>query len=806
MKNNFKFLNIFILISVYFIFFINFVYSKEINFKALEVLTYENGNVIVGEGKAEAKIDKEIEIFADKLTYYKSKEQVVAEGNVVVIDILNKTTINTKKAIYNKNQNQITSFGETFFDIDKKYNIESSNVNFHLTDKIILSDSPTSLKDNFNNLIQTTSFKYSLNNEILKGQNINLTDNEKNKYFVTKGMIKLKEYILLGKDIRINLRNDSFGNKENEPKLKGNSILYKNDKTLITKGIFTSCKENNNCPPWSIVSKEIIHDKNKREIHYKNAWLRIYNKPVLYFPKFFHPDPTVKRKSGFLIPTFGDSKNLGASVNLPYFHVISESSDFTFKPRFFSSTEYLLQSEYREVSKNSSHILDFSFNKTDEDNNNGRKTHFFSNSKFNIDEKFFDENEIYLQIEKVSNDNYTKLYSLESTSPIIKDTSVLENIVRFSGSQDNFYLDLSLESYETMNKPTSDKYEFIYPNYSLLNTTYLNDGLLDSFEFVSKGNQKKFSTNISEIVQINDFILKSENLINRLGVNNQVSGIMKNVNSDGKNSTKFKDDSQSEILSMVSYDLDLPLFKNDIKFNNFLTPKMSFRYSPNDTKSLKNESRSLTSDNIFSLNRIGFDETIEGGTSLTLGMDYEKKNKDDNSTFLSSRIATVYREEINENLPISSTLDKKQSDFVGEISFIPNEILQFDYNYSLNNDFDEINLHRIENTFTVNNFVNKFTFYEENNLIGKKSYIENELGYTINDRNSLIFTTRENKENNLTEFYNLIYEYKNDCLIASLRYNKEYYSNASIKPSEELFFNITLIPLGSTQTDSLLDN
>jgi LPS-assembly protein len=806
MKNNFKFLNIFILISIYFIFFINLVYSKEINFKALEVLTYENGNIIIGEGKAEAKIDKEIEIFADKVTYYKSKEQVVAEGNVVVIDVLNKTTINTKKAIYNKNQNQITSFGETFFDIDKKYNIESSNVNFHLTDKIILSDSPTSLKDNFNNLIQTTSFKYSLNNEILKGQNINLIDNEKNKYFVTNGMIKLKEYILLGKDIKINLRNDSFGIKENEPKLKGNSILYKNNKTLITKGIFTSCKENNNCPPWSIVSKEIIHDKNKKEIHYKNAWLRIYNKPVLYFPKFFHPDPTVKRKSGFLIPTFGDSKNLGASVNLPYFHVISERSDFTFKPRFFSSTEYLLQSEYREVSKNSSHILDFSFNKTDEDNNNGRKTHFFSNSKFNIDEKFFDENEIYLQIEKVSNDNYTKLYSLESTSPIVKDTSVLENIVRFSGSQDNFYLDISLESYETMNKPTSDRYEFVYPNYSLLNTTYLNDGLLDSFEFVSKGNQKKFSTNISEIVQVNDFILKSKNLINKLGVNNQVSGIMKNVNSDGKNSSKFKDDSQSEILSMVSYDLDLPLFKNDIKFNNFLTPKMSFRYSPNDTKSLKNESRSLTSDNIFSLNRIGFDETIEGGTSLTLGMNYEKKNKDDNSTFLSSRIATVYREEINENLPISTTLDKKQSDFVGEISFIPNEIFQFDYNYSLNNDFDEINLHRIENTFTVNNFVNKFTFYEENNLIGKKSYIENELGYTINDRNSLIFTTRENKENNLTEFYNLIYEYKNDCLIASLRYNKEYYSNTSIKPSEELFFNITLIPLGSTQTDSLLDN
>ena len=62
-----------------------------------------------------------------------------------------------------------------------------------------------------------------------------------------------------------------------------------------------------------------------------------------------------------------------------------------------------------------------------------------------------------------------------------------------------------------------------------------------------------------------------------------------------------------------------------------------------------------------------------------------------------------------------------------------------------------------------------------------------------------------NKKDNLTEFYDLIYQYKTDCLTASLRYNKEYYSNSTKKPNEELFFNITLIPLGSTQTGSLFD-
>ena len=71
--------------------------------------------------------------------------------------------------------------------------------------------------------------------------------------------------------------------------------------------------------------------------------------------------------------------------------------------------------------------------------------------------------------------------------------------------------------------------------------------------------------------------------------------------------------------------------------------------------------------------------------------------------------------------------------------------------------------------------------------------------------NKFSFKTRTNKETNIDEFYNLIYQYQTDCLIASISYNKEYYSSSSLRPGEELFFNITLIPLGSTKTDNIMD-
>jgi LPS-assembly protein len=793
-----------------FIFFLTFsliatfANSKDLNIKAQEIITLENGNLIIGNKKAEAKIPNEIEIFADKITYNKINETLNAEGNVLVIDLVDNIRINSNKITYDKVKNELISHSNSKFNIDNKYTIDSENVYLDINKKILSSDEKTLIKDNFNNNITTSSFKYFNFDETLKAQSIELIDNEQNRYLLENGMIKLKEKILIGKDTQVFLRNDSFGIPENEPKLKGNSLYYENNNIIVSKGIFTSCKSNNNCPPWSITSKEIKHDKKKQEIHYTNAWLRIYNIPVLYFPKFFHPDPSVDRKSGFLKPGFGDSKNLGSSVTVPYFNVISESKDLTFKPRIFSKTEYLLQSEYRQENKNSSHIIDFSVNKTDNDKKNGRKTHFFSNSKFNFENEIFDETFIDLKIEKVSNDGYIDLYSLESTSPIIKDTSTLENLVELSASNNDLSFDLSIESYETMNEINSDRYEFVYPNYSINKSIVNDNNFFSNIDLASTGNQKTYSTNIFEAIQVNDLILTSENFYSKFGLVNSVKTLIKNVNSKGKNSSKLKDSKQSEILSLFAYDINLPLFKNSQNYKNLLTPTASFRHSPNKGKNIKNEDRLINTDNLFSLNRVGYNETIEGGTSLTLGVKYDKRDKD-NRLLISSNIGTVFRDEENENLPTRTTLNKKNSDIVGELIYQPVDNFKIDYDYLINPDLDEVNLHKLTNTLTVNNFVNTFSFYEENNIIGSNSYYENSFTYNMNQNNSLAFKTRENKKNNLTEYYNLVYEYKNDCLTASIVYNKEYYSNATTKPSEDLFFNITLIPLGATETDSLID-
>ncbi len=804
MKNKLLFLKLTLLTSLFFVIHTSNAFTKEIKLKAVEILTRDEGNVVIGKINAEAKIENELEIYANKFTYNKKKDFLIAEGNVLVIDLIKNLKINSDKIDFDRVNNNIYSHGKTFFDIKNIYKVNSENVNYLISDTILSSKKDTKVIDDFNNIINLSSFSYDDKIKVLRGRNIEMIDSEKNRYFLNQGMVKLDEYTLIGKDIKVFLDNNSFGNPENEPKLKGNSVIYKNDETVIKKGIFTSCKENNNCPPWSITSKEIKHDRTKKQIDYKNAWLKIYNLPVMYFPKFFHPDPTVDRKSGFLIPKITNSKKLGTSYTIPYFNVISESSDLTFKPRFFSTDEMLLQTEFRKVTKNSTHIVDVSLN-NDDTISKDTKTHFFSNSYIELENQFFDENSLFVKLEKISNDNYSQIYSLEGTSPIIEDTSTLESIIEFSGNKDDLYIEVSAESYEKMNLHNSDKYEFVYPSYSISKTIDLESNFFNSYEISSSGNQKKHTTNIYEAIQINDILFETNNFIINDKLNSNFRTLIKNVNTKGRNSSVYKNKTQSEILSNFIYDISFPLRKTEEKYKKFLTPKLSLRHSPNSTKNIQSKDRQLNIDNLFALSRIGVNDDVEGGTSLTIGNEFSIKDFNEKDIFLID-IGTVFREEENKNLPLNNTLRRTQSDVVGEIAYNPLESLSFDYNFSLKNDLDEMNLHLIKNEFRVNNFINTFEFFEENNELGDKSHYTNTLTYQADSNNYFSYSTRKNKKTNLTEFYKLIYEYKNDCLIASINYNKEYYSNDVLEPTENLFFNLTLIPLGTTNTDNIIEN
>ena len=112
----------------------------------------------------------------------------------------------------------------------------------------------------------------------------------------------------------------------------------------------------------------------------------------------------------------------------------------------------------------------------------------------------------------------------------------------------------------------------------------------------------------------------------------------------------------------------------------------------------------------------------------------------------------------------------------------------------MDNNLDKLNYNSVDASLAVNNFITTFQFLEEDGEVGSKSFISNQTKYSFDSNNSLSFATRRNKELNMTEFYNLVYQYENDCLRAAIEYNKNFYNDSDIKPEEEILFTLTIIP------------
>ena len=95
------------------------------------------------------------------------------------------------------------------------------------------------------------------------------------------------------------------------------------------------CKEHPEKPPlWSVDAKLVTHNQDEKTIEYEDAWLKVDGVPVGYTPYMSTADPTVKRSSGFLMPTFAGSSSLGESITTPYYLVLGPQEDITFFPRW----------------------------------------------------------------------------------------------------------------------------------------------------------------------------------------------------------------------------------------------------------------------------------------------------------------------------------------------------------------------------------------------------------------------------------------------------------------------------------------
>ena len=131
----------------------------------------------------------------------------------------------------------------------------------------------------------------------------------------------------------------------------GNTTVFKN-------GRFTPCKSKDGMPPlWCISAATVIHDQQAQTITYQDARFELFGMPILWMPYFEHADPSVKRKSGFLMPQFSGSETLGYGMTVPYYFALAPNYDFTFYPMYTSRQGVLWQGDWRHRLENGQYTV-----------------------------------------------------------------------------------------------------------------------------------------------------------------------------------------------------------------------------------------------------------------------------------------------------------------------------------------------------------------------------------------------------------------------------------------------------------------
>lgn len=724
---------------------------------------------------------------ADKITYSQDNNIIEAIGNVVAKNQEGQT-ISADKVLYNKTTQILKTFGNSKYSDNKNQNLFAENFNYNLNNKIISAENNVKFEDNLNNI-----------------------------YYFSKITSDDKFIEILGYDLKANLSKEKFEtkdkfNKSIEPTLTGKEVSIKDKITIIKDGKFTSCKSTNEkdgCPFWNLNSSIIVHDKEKKEITYKNAHLDLNKVPVLFTPYFSHPDPTVKRKAGFLAPNFSSlSEEMGSTVNIPYFYPISDSADFTLTPTYYFKQHPLLLGEYREKFKNGDLSLEGGitqgYKNITASQTDGSRSHLYGNLYLNFKDIVLSQSEFNTKFQRVNNPTYLQVNRINSTidgfkrNLVKENESNLTNEVYFNSYGLNQSLNLKAAIYQDISAlKSSDQYSYIMPEISYKKYKFYNN----NSNFSSNLQHINSNTNQNKSILFNKLAHNTyENYNTSLGIGYKFLTEINNYNyySDYKTPNE---NLNSQIDPVIGFDTSMPFVKISNESEQFLIPRVLTRYSPGKMTNARGNDITLNTDNLFSLNRMNSDQLIEKNLALNIGLDWMWKEKSkEKSKEATLSIGQVIKFNEDTDMPIKSSLENKLSDLVSKVSYVDPK----NYNITLKSTIDNSLNHMYYNDLTFNFFTekNKFglNFYEKNNHIGSERSINSKLVSNITDNTLIKIETSRNLKTDFTNSHKLAIENENECIRYGLYLQRNYFSNNDLRPATTIFFGITLLPFGENYT------
>ena len=373
----------------------------------------------------------------------------------------------------------------------------------------------------------------------------------------------------------------------------------------------------------------------------------------------------------------------------------------------------------------------------------------------------------------------------------------MENSIDLTHEDEDIFFGFRTSIFETLNENYNDKYEYILPEITFDKNIFSSD-VIGNLDFTSNYKAHNYDTNKFSNFLINNFNWSS-NLINwGSGFKSKILGNIKNINYETKNIDLYKKDTTNELYGAFGYLTEIELEKNTINSIHKLKPKVLVRYSPGSMRKEEDGFR-LDPTGAFSMDRLNNIKNFETGLTSTIGFDYKIRNNNNDFDF---SVAQIINEKENKKMASMTSLDEKLSDLVGTSEYQISENIQLNYNFSLDQSYKQLNYNEFGTTLDLNPVKIDFNYLKESEHIGDQEYFKTKFDFEKNNNGLLSFETKRNLVTNSSEFYNLSYEYLNDCLRAGLVYRREFYNDSELEPENSLMFKITLTPFGNINSPS----
>ncbi len=586
-------------------------------------------------------------------------------------------------------------------------------------------------------------------------------------------------------------------------------------RTEMNQVVFSPCKkcedEDADEPPlWQIKARKVVHDQESHDIEYYDAVLEMFGVPVAYTPYLTHPDPTVKRRSGFLVPSYGNDSQLGIILKTPYFIVLGPDKDLTVEPIFTSKERAGLAAEYRQRIVDGKFKVDGSFTRVHRRGANGERAggeqnrgHVFGDGQFDIDQTWrwgFDAG-------WTTDDTYLRRYGISSTD-VIASTAFVEGFsdrnytavrgyhfqgLRLEDDYDQTPIVAPLIDYNMIGEPLGDWGRWSLDANIMTLTRAAGTG---SRRLSAKGGwEMPVYGPIGDLFTLSAGVQADLYWVNAVNENPRVTGGPKFTGVIGR------------IFPHLMLDWRYPLVREVGNVRQLVEPRAALLLAPNanNPNEIPNEdSQDFEFDdtNLFEPNRFPGLDRVSGGQWLAYGLGTGFYGDKGGKT--TAFVGQTYRLiGTDDTFGINSGLDKQMSDVVGRVTVEPADFLKLAYRFRLDPRDFSARRHEVASVFgpRVLKFSANYLFFDNTastSEFGNREEILASVRAQITDRWSVGGRWRHDLTRNggvLSNGVNITYVC--DCLTATVDLSRSFTRDRDIKATTRLFIQLVFKHLGS---------